>query len=91
MTPGVEELRKGIRTEVKDNTFVLATPILGTLQQGGPRDLDLRNIQTLMKWGLMGCMKPSLPKRANNEKSNNLFLGGGIPGVILWTQWDRVL
>ena len=89
MTIRVEELREGIRTEVRYNTSVLAMPILGTLQPAAPLDLDLRNIETLIKRGLMGCMKPSLPRSANKEKSYNLYLDGWIPGVILWTQWDR--
>ena len=61
----------------------LATPILGDLQAGAPRAIDLRDIKDLIKWGLMVSMEPSLPRTPNKEMSNNLFLDGGIPEVML--------
>ena len=81
-------VEESIRTEVEDDPTGLAAPILGSLQAdalqaGAPRDIDLRDIKTLIKWGLMISMEPSLPRTPNKEMSSNLFLDGGIPEVML--------
>ena len=88
MGPTSIALIEGIQTEVNDDPTGLATPILGNLQAaalqaGAPRDIDLRNIKDLIKWGLMVSMEPSLPRTPNKEMSSNLFLDGGIPEVML--------
>ncbi|KAK0516521.1 hypothetical protein JMJ35_001124 [Cladonia borealis] len=81
-------VEEGIRTEVKDDPTGLATPILGNLQAdvlqaGAPHDIDLRDINILIKWGLRVRMEPSLPRGGNKDMSNNLFHDGGIPEVML--------